>query len=157
MGGAMTPTWNGKARGTFIGLTLSHGIGEMARAVFEGIAFGLKDNVDRFAELGINADTVRIVGGATKSPFWCQMKADVLGKPLVATKNPEGAAIGAAMLASVAEGNFANLDEAAEAMVELGATYEPDLNNKAAYDEAYARYYECYYTMEPFFNKYYKA
>ena len=69
MGGAMTPTWNGKARGTFIGLTLSHGIGEMARAVFEGITFGLKDNVDRFAELGINADTVRIVGGATKSPF----------------------------------------------------------------------------------------
>ena len=61
------------------------------------------------------------------------------------------------MLASVAEGNFANLDEAAEAMVELGATYEPDLNNKAAYDEAYRRYYECYYTMEPFFNKYYKA
>ena len=42
-------------------------------------------------------------------------------------------------------------------MVELGATYEPDLNNKAAYDEAYRRYYECYYTMEPFFNKYYKA
>ena len=105
----------------------------------------------------MDCSSVRIVGGSTKSPFWCQMKADVLGKPLVATKNPEGAAIGAAMLASVAEGNFANLDEAAEAMVELGATYEPDLNNKAAYDEAYRRYYECYYTMEPFFNKYYKA
>ena len=61
------------------------------------------------------------------------------------------------MLASVAEGNFANLDEAAEAMVELGATYEPDLSLKPAYDEAYERYFECYTTMEPFFNKYYKA
>ena len=42
-------------------------------------------------------------------------------------------------------------------MVELGATYEPDLSLKPAYDEAYARYFECYTTMEPFFNKYYKA
>lgn len=157
MGGAMTPTWNGCARGTFTGLTLSHTLDDLSRAVFEGISFGLKDNVDRFEEIGMDCSSVRIVGGSTKSPFWCQMKADVLGKPLVATKNPEGAAIGAAMLASVAEGNFASLDEAAEAMVELGAEYEPDLVKKAAYDEAYQRYYECYYTMEPFFNKYYKA
>ena len=67
----------------------------------------------------------------------------------------EGAAIGAAMLAGVAEGNFKNLDEAAEAMVELGATYEPDLSKKAAYDEAYERYKECYKAMEPFFDKCY--
>ena len=155
MGGAMTPTWNGAARGTFTGLSLSHTLDDMSRAVFECIAFGLKDNVDRFEEIGMDCSSVRIVGGSTKSPFWCQMKADVLGKPLVATKNPEGAAIGAAMLASVAEGNFANLDEAAEAMVELGATYEPDPAKKAAYDEAYRRYYACYTALEPFFNQFY--
>ena len=57
----------------------------------------------------------------------------------------------------VAEGNFANLDEAAEAMVELGATYEPNLSLKQTYDEAYQRYYELYFTMEPFFNKFYKV
>lgn len=85
------------------------------------------------------------------------MKADALGKRLEATKSSEGAAIGAAMLASVAEGNFANLEEAAEAMVELGAIYEPDFSKKPEYDEAYARYLECYTTLEPFFNKYYKA
>jgi len=157
MGGAMTPTWNGNARGTFTGLTLSHTLDDMSRAVFECIAFGLKDNVDRFEEIGMSCDSVRIVGGGTKSPLWCQMKADVLGKPLVATKNSEGAAIGAAMLASVAEGNFKDLDEAAEAMVELGATYEPDLSKKSAYDEAYERYFECYMALEPFFNKFYKT
>lgn len=157
MSGAMTPTWNGSARGTFTGLTLSHSLDDMSRAVFEGISFGLKDNVDRFEEIGMDCSSVRIVGGSTKSPFWCQMKADVLGKPLVATKNPEGAALGAAMLASVAEGNFATLEEAADAIVELGATYEPDLSKKAAYDEAYQRYYECYMTLEPWFNKFYKT
>lgn len=155
MGGAMTPDWNGAARGSFTGLTLSHTLDDMSRAVFEGIAFGLRDNVDRFREMGISCESVRIVGGGTKSPFWCQMKADVLGLPLVAVKDPEGAAIGAAMLASVGEGNFKGLEEAAEAMVELGARYEPDASKKAAYDEAYERYYECYQALEPFFNRYY--
>ena len=156
MQGAMTPTWNGSARGTFTGLTLNNSFDDITRSVFEGISFGLRDNVDRFEEIGMNCSNVRIVGGSTKSPFWCQMKADLLGKPMTATKNSEGAAIGAAMLASVAEGNFKNLDEAAEAMVELGATYEPDPAKKAAYDEAYARYRECYAAMEPFFNKCYQ-
>ena len=93
----MTPTWDGSARGTFTGLSLSHTLDDLSRAVFEGIFFGLRDNVDRFEQIGMDCSSVRIVGGSTKSPFWCQMKADVLGKPLVATKNPEGAAIGAAM------------------------------------------------------------
>jgi ribulose kinase len=61
------------------------------------------------------------------------------------------------MLASVAEGNFKDLDEAAEAMVELGATYEPDPAKKAAYDEAYQRYLDTYYALEPVFNKHYKG
>lgn len=155
MQGAMTPTWNGNARGTFTGLTLSHSFDDICRAVFEGIAFGLRDNIDRFQEIGMDCSSVRIVGGGTKSPLWCQMKADLLGKPMTAAKNSEGAAIGAAMLASVAEGNFKDLDEAAEVMVELGATYEPDSSRKAAYDEAYERYRECYAAMEPFFDKCY--
>lgn len=86
MSGAMTPTWNGAARGTFTGLSLNHTLNDMSRAVFEGISFGLRDNVDRFEEIGMDCSSVRIVGGSTKSPFWCQMKADVLGKTLVATK-----------------------------------------------------------------------
>ena len=155
MQGAMTPTWNGNARGTFTGLTLNNNFDDLARAVFEGIAFGLRDNVDRFEEIGMDCSNVRIVGGSTKSPLWCQMKADLLGKPMTATKSAEGAAIGAAMLASVAEGNCKDLDEAAEAMVELGATYETDVQKKASYDEAYGRYKECYAAMELFFDKCY--
>ncbi|MCR5176002.1 MAG: hypothetical protein K6C05_04055 [Anaerovibrio sp.] len=155
MGGAMTPTWNGAARGTFAGLSLSHTIDDMSRAVFEGIAYGVRDNVERFEEIGINCSSIRIVGGGTKSPLWCQMKADILGKTLVSVKNPEGAAIGAAMLASVAEGNFASLEDAAKVMVELGDVYEPDLSLKSQYDEAYHRYFECYHAMEPFFTKHY--
>ena len=111
---------------------------------------GDADNIDRFEEMGMDCSQVRIVGGGTKSPLWCQMKADLLGKEMTCTKNPEGAAIGAAMLASVAEGNFKSLDEAAQQMVELGQTYTPNPALKAAYDEAYARYRACYAAMDAF-------
>lgn len=153
--GAMTPTWNGNARGTFTGLTMSHNLDAMGRAVLEGCAFGLRDNIDRFIELGMDCSTIRVVGGGSKSDLWNQMKADLLGTGLTCTKNPEGAAIGAAMLASVAEGNFKNLDEAAEVMVELEKSYEPNPANKQAYDDAYARYQDLYFTLEPFFDRKY--
>ena len=157
MSGAMTPRWNGNARGTFVGLSLNHTLDHMSRSVFEGIAFGLRDNIDRFGEIGLDCSRILVIGGGTKSPFWCQMKADCLGKTLTSTKSAEGAAIGAAMLAAVAEGFFKDLDEAAEAMVELGDTYEPDASKKAAYDEAYARYRDAYDSLEPFFDRSYKA
>ena len=65
----MTPTWNGNARGTFTGLTLNTRFEDLTRAVFEGISFGLRDNVDRFEEIGMDCSNVRIVGGSTKSPL----------------------------------------------------------------------------------------
>lgn len=158
MSGAMTPRWNGNARGIFSGLSLNHGMEHITRAVFEGIAFGLRDNIDRFEEIGIDCSEVRIVGGGTKSPLWCQMKADCIGKTMQCTKNPEGAAIGAAMMASVANGFFKDMDEAAEAMVELDdKIYEPDPTVKEAYDEAYARYLATYDAMEPVYDKLYKG
>ena len=77
------------------------------------------------------------------------------GEEVTYTNPQELSAIGPAMLASVAEGNFKGLDEAAEKMVELGATYTPDPAKKAAYDEAYGRYLACYAAMEPFFDQCY--
>ncbi|MGX8702590.1 xylulokinase [Caproiciproducens sp.] len=157
MSGAMTPRWNGNARGTFVGLSLSHTLSHLSRSVFEGIAFGLRDNIDRFEEIGLDCSQILVIGGGTKSPLWCQIKADCLGRTLTCVKNSEGAAIGAAMLAGVAEGFFENLDEAAEKMVELGNTYVPDLKKKSAYDDAYGAYRDAYDALEPFFDKTYKG
>jgi xylulokinase len=93
------------------------------------------------------------VGGGAKSPFWCQMKADATGRVLRALKNQEATATGAAMLAGVAEGTYASLDEAADGLVELGATYEPDAGAKAAYDKAYSLYRAAYAALEPVFDR----
>ena len=153
LSGAMTPTWNGNARGVFHGLSMRHGLAHMTRAVFEGCAFGFRDIVDRFAEMGIGGDEVRVVGGGADSPFWCQIKADATGRTLRALKSREATATGAAMLAGVAEGTYASLDAAAEDLVELGAAYEPNTSARVAYDEAYGLYRAAYAALEPVFDR----
>lgn len=153
LSGAMTPTWNGNARGVFYGLSMKHGRGHMTRAVFEGCAYGFRDIVDRFEEMGLGGEEVRVVGGGARSPFWCRIKADATGRTLRALKNREATAIGAAMLAGVAEGVYGSLQEAAAHLVEFGATYEPDFKRKAAYDEAYGVYRAAYAALEPVFDR----
>jgi xylulokinase len=153
LSGAMTPTWNGNARGVFHGLSMRHGLAHMTRAVFEGCAFGFRDIVDRFGEMGIGGEEVRVVGGGADSPFWCQIKADATGRTLRALKSREATATGAAMLAGVAEGTYASLDAAAEDLVELGAAYRPNPAARAAYDDAYGLYRAAYAALEPVFDR----
>jgi xylulokinase len=153
LSGAMTPTWNGNARGVFHGLSMKHGLRHMTRAVFEGCSFGFRDVVDRFGEMGIGGEEVRVVGGGADSPFWCQIKADATGRTLRALKSREATATGAAMLAGVAEGTYASLDAAAEGLVELGAVYEPNPVERASYDEAYGLYRAAYAALEPVFDR----
>ena len=153
LSGAMTPTWNGNARGVFHGLSMRHGLQHMTRAVFEGCAFGFRDVVDRFGEMGIGGEEVRVVGGGADSPFWCQIKADATGRTLRALRSREATATGAAMLAGVAEGTYASLDAAAEELVELGASYEPNPGARASYDEAYGLYRAAYAALEPVFDR----
>ena len=154
LSGAMTPRWNGKARGVFHGLSMAHGMGHLARAVFEGCAFGLRDIVDRFTELGLGDGEIRVVGGGSKSDLLLQMKSDVTGKPVRRVTHPEATALGATMIAAVAAGTYASLDEAAAALVRLeDAVYEPDRSTIAAYDDAYRTYRALYDAVEPLFER----
>ena len=154
LSGAMTPRWNGRARGVYHGLSLAHGLGHLGRAVFEGCAFGLRDIVDRFAELGLGEGEIRVVGGGSKSGFLLQMKADVTGRPIRRVVHPESTALGAVMIAAVAAGTFTTLDEAAGALVRLAdEVYEPDRGTRAAYADAYGTYRALYDAVEPLFNR----
>jgi xylulokinase len=154
LSGAMTPRWNGRARAVFHGLSLAHGLGHLARAVFEGCTFGLRDIVDRFAELDLGAGEIRVVGGGSKSELLLQMKADVTGKPVRRVVHPEATALGATMIGAVVAGTFASLDEAAAALVRLEDTvYEPDASVAAAYDDAYWTYRALYDAVEPLFER----
>lgn len=154
LSGAMTPRWNGRARAVFHGLSMAHGLGHMARAMFEGCTFGLRDIVDRFAELGLGDGEIRVVGGGSKSDLLLQMKADVTGKPVRRVVHPEATALGATMIAAVVAGTFDSLDDAAAALVRLDdRVYEPDRSTRAAYENAYRTYRALYDAVEPLFDR----
>lgn len=126
LSGERTPHADPAARGAFIGLTLAHGRGHLTRAVLEGVAFGLKDNLDLLTASGVpRPDSLRASGGAMKSPFWSQMLADILETPLIPVEANEAAAFGAALLAGPAGGAWTDVAQAAERIVRTGPPVEP--------------------------------
>ncbi len=153
LSGAMTPTWNADARGVFFGLSLAHGRGHMVRALLEGTVYGLKDNVDRMAEIGLQPQEIRAVSGGAKGRVWLQMKADVTGLPVSVPHELETTALGAALLAGVSCGLFTNLHEAVQACVGVETYVEPDTAHRQVYDDAYALYREVYAALQEPFRK----
>ncbi|HSL64508.1 MAG TPA: xylulokinase [Gaiellaceae bacterium] len=134
LAGERTPHADPDARGAFAGLSLRHDRGALARAVLEGVAYGLRDSLDLLAGLGVEADAARVSGGGARSGLWLRIVASVLGLPLERTAADEGAAFGAALLGGVAAGVFADADEAVETCVKVRETIAPD--------SAWARLYE---------------
>ncbi len=124
--GERTPTWDVTARGAIVGLDLGVDAGDLALAVYEGTALGLKDNLERLESVVGELGPVRSVGGGAKSRIWTQIKADVLGVPVEVPRLGHGAAAGAAILAGMATGLWPD-EEAARALVaEEGTRLEPD-------------------------------
>ena len=153
LSGATTPRWNDRARGVFAGLSLNHARAHLFRALLEGCSFAVRDIVDRLDELGLGAEEIRVVGGGARSPFWLQMKSDVTGKPIRVLRMAESTALGAAMLAGVGAGIFADLDDAVARLAVLDpAAYEPNPAVRSAYDDAYGRYRRLFDAVEPGFE-----
>jgi xylulokinase len=141
LSGATAPRWNDRMRGSFAGLGLNHDRAHLARAILEGCAFALRDIVDRFEAMGLGGEELRVVGGGARSELWLQIKADVTGRPVRAVQGDHATSAGAAMLAAVAAGWFADLDEAAEAAVRLaGAPVWPRAATAEVYEEGYLAY-----------------
>src|SRR4051812_20744389 len=141
LSGSMAPRWNGRMRGCFAGLALTHDAAHLARAVLEGCGCALRDIVDRFAALGLEGEEIRVVGGGARSALWLQIKADVTNRPVRAVLGECATSAGAAMLAGVADGAFRDLAEAASASVELAAEpVRPRPAHRAVYDDRYGAY-----------------
>jgi xylulokinase len=140
--GERTPHPDPMARGAFVGLTVRHAIGHLARAVMEGVAFGLRDSVELLSSQ-IELGEVRVSGGGAASEVWLSILADVLDRPLRIVGTAESAAHGAAILAATGAGAFASVAEACAAAVELGEVIEPS-GAAESYGEAYGVYRDLY-------------
>jgi xylulokinase len=150
LGGAVTPRWNDRTRGTFHGLSIGHDRRHLARAVFEGCAFALRDIVERLDAMGLGGDRIRVVGGGARNNLWLQIKADVTGRLVERLAEPEATATGAALLAATAAGWFDSPAAAVHATLRLAPeVLDPQPQHRARYDESYARYRAVFDALEP--------
>jgi len=115
-------------RGAWVGLTWSHGMGHLYRAVLEGVAleYGiyLKSLESLYGKGKVTE--VRVTGGGEKSAVWNRIKADVLGVPIVQIPGAGGAPLGSALLAACGVGEVKDLDATAAEWIRTGAVTEPD-------------------------------
>jgi xylulokinase len=151
--GARTPYFDDSARGVVYGLTLSHTRGHLARAIIESNAYGIRQVLETFQEVGIEANELRIAGGGTSSDFACQIQADVTGCVTIRPEVQESTALGAALLAWVGVGEHASLHEAVEASRGKEDRFLPNPSNRAVYDRAYRRYVELYPSLRRHFSE----
>ena len=151
--GSRTPVRDPAARGTIWGLTTSHGSGHLLRAVYEGTAFGNRRILDTLAAGGVPTARIVACGGGVRSKLWLQILADVAGVPLELTTVDDAVALGSAVCAAVAAGAFADLREAARAMVKRASRVEPNTALRSAYDEAYGLYVDSYAALAPLFAR----
>lgn len=150
--GAMAPENNANARGAIIGLSIRHGRAQVTRAILESVAFVVRRNIEVLEDLGVAIPEVRALGGGARSPLWKQIEADVTGRPVVTTKQPDAATLGAAILAGVGTGRYPSAAEAAATMVEVADTFEPSKANREIYNEAYETYKQAYDALGPVFD-----
>jgi xylulokinase len=147
--GERTPHADADARGSFTGLSVRHDRGALVRAVLEGVAFGLRDSLELLAELGDRPSTGRASGGGARSRLWLEIVATVLDLPLERMQVEEGSAYGAALLAGVAAGEFADVGEAVARCTRVADTVAPRAEWAEAYAEGYARFRAAYPAVRP--------
>ena len=142
--GERTPHPDPVARGGFVGLTVRHKRDHLTRAVLEGVAFGLRDSFELIRNAG-SADLaeVRVSGGGTRSPEWRQILADVLDAEVRTVATAEGAAQGAALLAAVGAGWFADAATASAEWLRLDSPTTPGPDS-AVYEKLYSDYSALY-------------
>ena len=148
LAGSMTPHYNENARGGFLGLTLKHDFGDMARAVLEGVTYEAKEILDGYEAMGLDLREIRLAGGATKSELWCQIQADVYGKPTKVLQEGECAVLGAALLGAVGAGIFESVDEGVDQLVHISRTFTPNPDNHDIYTQMSEAFEKAYHSLK---------
>jgi xylulokinase len=150
--GERTPHRDAGARGAFVGLSLAHGREHLSRAVVEGICFGLRDSLTILRGLGLPMKHLLLTGGGAKSPFVRRVQSEVYGLPVARVNREEGPAFGAALLAAVGVGAFADLAAAGRATLKRLPPERPRPEAHRAYEEPYRRFQALYPALKRSFS-----
>ncbi len=152
--GERTPLWDPHARGTLIGLTRAHTAAHIVRAIMEGVAFSVRHVLEIAEEQAdIRAERLLLAGGGIRNAVWNQIKADVLGRPVVTLTDPDASVLGAAMLAGLGADVFRDTADATNALVHLGVQFLPNPNVANRYMHFYGVYRDMYPALQSFFPR----
>lgn len=151
--GERTPYADPLARGAFVGLTLRHTRAHLARAVMEGVAYGLRDSLETLKTMEVSIGNVRASGGGARSDLWRQIQADVFRFPMSTINVDEGPALGVALLAGVGAGLYSSVEEACSTVVKITSSTPVNVENADRYEEYYRLYNSLYPALCPAFHR----
>ena len=140
--GTSAPEFDADAKGVFWGLRQEHDCIDMAGSIMEGVAYVLNKNLKHVGKNGIHLQNIIATGGGAKSPIWCQLYADITGLPVRIPAEKEAACLGAAMIAAVADGKYADFETASKELVSFSKEYTP--NPCEHYERKYRRFCKLY-------------
>jgi len=150
--GERSPWNNPDARATFTGITMDTTREDMTQAVLEGVAFATRDMYEVAKSIGVAPKRTMICGGGAKSPLWRKMIANILNIEVDVPECEEGPGMGGAMLAMVACGAYASVEDAAAAIVKVSKTEKPDPELVAKYEARYQQFKSIYPALKPVFD-----
>lgn len=149
--GERSPHNDPSCKAAFIGMRMDTTRAEMTQAVLEGVAFGLRDSLEIARGLGLNVTRSKIVGGGSKSKLWMKICANVMNLTLDVPAIQEGPSLGGAMLAAVGCGEFTSVEDAADRIIHVTDTIEPDPVLTEKYEEKYKRFRKFYPALKGLF------
>ena len=154
--GERSPINDTNARGTFIGMTMDTTRADLVQAVLEGVAFAIRDSVEIARSLGITVNSSKVCGGGAKSPLWKKIMANVLNAKLESPVSEQGPGMGGAMLAMVACGEYASVQEVCDKFVKVASIVEPEPELVAKYEKRYQQFKAIYPACKALFADFVK-
>ena len=150
MSAAAVPVADDRSLGAFVGLSSRSTRGDMIRAIIEGLDYQFLDIVNAVeSALDMRIEKFVAVGGALRNEFWMQNKADVVGRPLEAPDVEEASPLGAAILAGIGAGLYADVQDGCRRVYQPGKVYEPNADVAKVYAESFKIYRDLYPAVSP--------
>ena len=149
--GERSPHNDPSARASFIGMSMDTSRADMLQAVFEGVAYGLRDSLEVARSLGAAPERTTICGGGAKSPLWRKIVANIMDRKVDTVEVEEGPAYGGAILAAVADKKFESVEAAAKTIIKKKDTTEPDPVLVEKYAAGYEKFKKFYPALKGLF------
>ncbi len=150
--GERSPYWDAGLRSSFTGISISSTKGDMIRAMFEGVAYSLRDCYRSLEQMGLSVNRIFLIGGGARNRLWSEIVCNVFDLPLQIPR-PGDASFGAALLAGTGAGVFPDCRSAVKACLHFDRALEPDAELASFYREEFRTYCRIHDALAPIYAK----